>query len=137
MNDHGCKEGCLIAMGKGKWHQVNCEKWTLARCLICWDQEDYENATDVDSNHIFQKHFPDCKGCHLIQNSEGVVSIQHQGHLKDAIEDFAPQCCDAIEAEEEKAKIEEQALANGDFIDYDGEEYQEEEDKIDDNPNAD
>ena len=87
IKDHGCKKGCLIAMGKGKWHQADCEKWTLAQCPVC--KED-----NVDRNHIFQKHFSACgeNGCYLIQdNSEnGCVSIHHQGH-SNGEEEFALQ----------------------------------------------
>ena len=136
VNDHGCKEGCPVAIGQGgKWHQADCKKWTLARCLICWDQGDRENATDVDCNHIFQKHFPNCKGCHLIQDSEGVVSIQHQGHSNET-EEFAPQHCDVIENEEKEAEIkkkeaeiEEKERENGNRIEYDPEDNLEEEKK--------
>ena len=93
MKVHGCREGCLIAIGKGKWHQVDCKEWTLPRCPTC-------SAIDVDRKHIFE-HLPTCgeKGCYLMQDCEGYVSIQHQGH-SDKSEEFSAQCCeDDIEIE--------------------------------------
>ena len=55
---------------------------------------------NVDSNHIFQKHFSACgEGCRLIQDNseEGCVSIHHQGH-SDGTEEFALQ--DYVEDDE-------------------------------------
>ena len=122
MNEHGCKEGCPIAIGQegSKWHQPDCEKWTLARCLRCWCNGDRENATNVDRDHIFKRHLQGCGGeCRLIQeqDSEGTVLIQHRGH-SNVTEEFALQCWDVPEEEEKKAEAEEDKRANGDDIDY-------------------
>ena len=109
VKEHGCKEGCLVASGKGKWHHGDCKEWTLEKCLMCYcaredsagEDSAVENYMNVDRNHIFKKHFPDCgEKCSLIQKPDGWVYIGHHGHKKEEEEEIALQDGEVCEEEE-------------------------------------